>query len=137
MCLWIVDPEVPCSSQGGGTIPQSVLRLDRHCLPQRAILAVVDEDAVVLGHDGKPVRPLGHGGGARARRHRDAVGQGQRTRLVAPEAGDKEADHHYEADNHRGGQERDQPRQKLQCGRGDRRRVVIHGIGPACFPDRG
>ena len=64
---------------------------DRDVLPQRACRPVIDQDAVVGGHDGEPVGALGEGGGGYAGRQRDPVGQGQG---IGIEADDKGGDKH-------------------------------------------
>ncbi len=69
-----MDPEVPCSSQGGGTIPRHLF--DLNALPQRSGQLVKNQD-VIVGCDHRiPARALGKGLRGGAIGQGDLIGQG-------------------------------------------------------------
>ena len=121
-----MDPEVPRSSRGGGTINPAlayddlalsalVLGVDCHGLAQCAAQAVKDHDLVCTCHHCIPPLTLGESDGACAFGQRYRVGQGNLVCLR--EAGDKNRDEGYQASNHDHGQHEYQIAQPFQAGR--------------------
>lgn len=114
----------------------SGLGFDRDGLAQVAGIPVVNQYLIVIRYNRVPAISLCEGGGGAAVRQGDRIGQFHAERVR--ELGDKEHHDHYEAQNHRNGQGRDQNSQIFHQRRIDRLRfrAIFHGLHTANRSDR-
>ena len=84
-----MEPGVPRSSRGGGTIFPLVRLFDVDLLQQRPSIRRIDQDEVVVCYNRQPVWTAGKGTGLRACGQNDAVGQGNCV-IWGAEADDKQ-----------------------------------------------